>query len=237
MIRDMKKFNVEAFSEDVNNKLEYLSDSPNDDPNTEIHNILSAITETTNLLAPLKKLSRNKMRIKAKPWLTKDLLEFISTKNKLFEQCYKQHKPHLISKYKTYLKKVTKLKETANRNYYQNELPKHKNNIPIQWKIINKILCLKRLESNSIPLMTDEQKNKIADKSIIPDLLNEFYTKVGPNMDAKIPAATKHFTFPSLPNSFMYDPISENEVYSQILPLNSLKAAGPENVPIKFSKY
>ena len=32
----------------------------------------------------------------------------------------------------------------------------------------------------------------------------------------------------------MYDPISESEVYSQILQLNPVKAAGPENVPIKF---
>ena len=78
-------------------------------------------------------------------------------------------------------------------------------------------------------MITDEQKGKITDKSIIPDFLIEYFTKVGPNMDAKIPAATKHFTFPSLPNSFMYDPISENEVYSQILQLNPLKAAGPEN--------
>ena len=85
----------------------------------------------------------------------------------------------------------------------------------MQWKIINKILCYKRLESNSIPMMTDEQKGKITDKIMIPDLLNEYFTKVGPNMDAKIPAATKHFTFSSLPNSFMYDPISESEVYSQ----------------------
>ena len=53
-------------------------------------------------------------------------------------------------------------------------------------------------------------------------------------MDAKIPAATKHLTFPSLPNSFMYDPISESEVYSQNLQLNPLKSAGPENVPINF---
>ena len=52
MIRDMKKFNVEAFSEDVNNKLDYLSRSLNDDPNTEIPNISSAITEGTNLHAP-----------------------------------------------------------------------------------------------------------------------------------------------------------------------------------------
>ena len=49
IVRGIKKFNVEAFSEDVNNRLEYLSRSLNDDPNTEIHNILSAVTETTNL--------------------------------------------------------------------------------------------------------------------------------------------------------------------------------------------
>ena len=88
----------------------------------------------------------------------------------------------LISKYKTYLKKVTKLKDTAKRNYFQNELQQHKNNISMQWKIINKILCYERLETNSIPLITDERKGKITDKSIIPDLLNEYFTKVGPNM-------------------------------------------------------
>ena len=52
MIRNMKKFNAEAFSEDVSNKLEYLSCSLNDDPNTEIHCILSAMTEATNLHVP-----------------------------------------------------------------------------------------------------------------------------------------------------------------------------------------
>ena len=45
-----------------------------------------------------------------------------------------------------------------------------------------------------------------------PHLLNDYFTKVGPNMEAKIPAATKHFTFSSLPNSIMYDPISKSEV-------------------------
>ena len=57
---------------------------------------------------------------------------------------------------------------------------------------------------------------------MIPDLLTEYFTKVGPNMDAKTPAATKHFTFSSLPNSFMYDPISESKVYLQILILNPI---------------
>ena len=46
-------------------------------------------------------------------------------------------------------------------------------------------------------------------------------------MNAKIYAATKHFTFSRLPNSFMHDPITVSEEYLQILQLNSLKAAGP----------
>ena len=78
---------------------------------------------------------------------------------------------------------------------------------------------LQKIRSNSIPLITDEQKGKFTDKNMIPDLLNEYFTKVGPNMDANIPATTKHFTFLSLPNFFMYDPISESEIYSQILQL------------------
>ena len=83
-------------------------------------------------------------------------------------------------------------------------------------------------------LITDKQKGKITDKSMIPGLQNEYFTEVQPNMDSKIPAAIKQFTFSNLPNFVMYDPITESEVYSQILQLNLLKAAGLENVPINF---
>ena len=53
MVRNMKKFNAEAFSEDVNSRLEYLSRSLNDDSITEVYKILSAITKVTNFHAPL----------------------------------------------------------------------------------------------------------------------------------------------------------------------------------------
>ena len=53
MVRNMKKFNAEAFSEDVNSRLEDLSRSLNDDSITEVNKILSAITKVTNFHAPL----------------------------------------------------------------------------------------------------------------------------------------------------------------------------------------
>ena len=93
----MKKFHIEAFSEDVNNRLEYLSCSRNDDSNTEIHKTLSAIMKATNLHAPLKNYPDKKMKIKAKPWLTKEFLNLFS-KTKLFEQFNKKQNKNLYNR-------------------------------------------------------------------------------------------------------------------------------------------
>jgi len=53
-------------------------------------------------------------------------------------------------------------------------------------------------------------------------------------MDVKISSTTKCFDLSSLPNSIVFDPIAKDEVYVQILQLNSNKSAGPENIPINF---
>ena len=107
--------------------------------------LLNTITDTANTYAPLKALSRKEMKPKAKPWITKGLLKSITTKNKLFQQCYKHQDTHLVSTYKTYRNKLTKLKELAKRMYYQNELHLHKENISKQWKIINEIWISSRI--------------------------------------------------------------------------------------------
>ena len=118
MIRDMTKFNIEAFSEEISYSLESFFRNRKNDPNVVILKILNVTTEITNKYAPLRKLSRKEVRSKTKPWLTKGLRKFISTKNKLFELCFKKQKSHLFLKYKIYLNKLTKLKEIAKKIYY-----------------------------------------------------------------------------------------------------------------------
>ena len=90
IVKDMKNFNVEGFCEDVSNKLASMLKKSDDDPNVDMINLLNIITETANKYAAFKTLSRKQMKLKAKPWLTKGLLNSITTKNKLFQQCYKQ---------------------------------------------------------------------------------------------------------------------------------------------------
>ena len=125
----MKKFNIEAFSEEISNSLESSFRIRENDPNVLILKILNVLTEITNKYAPLRKLSRKEVNSKTKPWLTKGLLKSISTKSKLFKQCFKKQKSHLFLKYKTYLNKLTKLKEIAKKIYYQKKLQSHKDNV------------------------------------------------------------------------------------------------------------
>ena len=96
MAKDMKNFNLEAFCNDIINKLKYLPYHSDSDPNLDITNLLNLISETVNVHAPLKIMSRKQMKLKAKPWITKGLLKSITTKNRLFHQCYKQQKTLLI---------------------------------------------------------------------------------------------------------------------------------------------
>ena len=215
MIRDMTKFNIEAFSKQISYSLESSFRNRENDPNVVILKILNVITEITKKYAPVRKLFRKEVKSKTRPWLTKGLLKSISIKNKLFEQCFKKQKSHLFLKYKTYLITLTKLKEIAKKIYYQKELQSHKDNVSKQWKIINEIICRTQLQNNCISMITDEQNCKITDKTKIFDLLNDYSANVGPSLNAKIPAATKCFNFPSmLKSSFVYDPITEDEVHS-----------------------
>ena len=51
------------------------------------------------------------MKLNSKPWITKGLLKSITTKNKLFQRCYKHQETDLVTTYKTYFSKLTKLKK------------------------------------------------------------------------------------------------------------------------------
>ena len=187
---------------------------------------------------PLKNLSRKEAKTRSKLWLTKGLLKSIKTKNLLFCPCYKQQKTHLISKYKNYLHKLTRLKQVAKKNYYQNELNKDRNNLSQQWKLINEIISHKKYQCQIINVISDINNEKITDTQAISNLLNNYFTNVGPSMKAKIPKCPNKnkFKLSSLLNSFQFKLISPDEVNKQLSQLSSTKACGFENVPNNLYK-
>ena len=220
-----------------------LMDSPKyltkiSDPDLAMTNFINDIKNMVTRHTPLKKLSRKEAKTRSKPWLTKGLLKSIKTKNLLFCQCYKQQKMHLISKYKNYLNKLTRLKQVAKKNYYQNELNKHKNNLSKQWKLINEIISHKKYQRQIINVISDINNEKITDTQAISNLLNNYFTNIGPSMDAKIPKCPNkdEFKLSSLLNSFQFELISPDEVNKHFSQLSSSKACGFENVPNNLYK-
>ena len=124
----------------------------------------------------------------------------------------------------------------AKMTFYQNELQMHKGNISKQWRVLNEITVyvVKKKQHNCIPLITDDFNCKVTDKARISDLLNEYFSSIGPNMDFKITKTAKKFSFPSLTKSVVFDSNTAEEVLAQIQQLNSNKAPGPENISVKF---
>ena len=145
---------------------------------------------------------------------------------------------HLISKYKNYLNKLTRLKQVAKKNYYQNELNKHKNNLSKQWKLINEIISHKKYQRQIINVISDINNKKSTDTQAISNLLNNYFTNIRPSMDAKIPKYPNkdEFKLSSLFNSFQFELISPDEVNKHLSQLSSSKACGFENVPNNLYK-
>ena len=57
--------------------------------------------------APLRNMTRKEMKLNSKPWITKELLTSIKTKNKLFRNYVKNNNQENKINYKKYLNKVT----------------------------------------------------------------------------------------------------------------------------------
>ena len=86
-IRDMSKFDHEKFLQNLTNDLN--TNAPNS--NESVHNQFEIFSNNVNTCTPSKNASRRKKRLIAKPWLSEDLVNSITRKNKLFiklQKCF-----------------------------------------------------------------------------------------------------------------------------------------------------
>ena len=107
-VRDYSHYNEEDLiteTGDVNWETVYNSDDVNLAFNT-FFNKLNMITEKH---VPLKKLSKNKVKLLTKPWITKGLMISIKNKNKLYKLYLKSKNGYYLSKFKLVRNKLKHL--------------------------------------------------------------------------------------------------------------------------------
>ena len=205
-------------------------------------NFIVGFSEIVNEHAPLKTFSKRQRKQKLKPWITKAILKSIKTKNRLYNKCYKQDNPELIAHYKKYLNKLTSIKRLAKERYYTSQLLKHKQDVTKLWTIINELLDQsKRCSNTTIHKLTTIDNKYVESQSEISNILNDYFVNVGANLSAK--ADIGNFSTTKLNNSLssnvhscFFQPVVPLEVHQVIQNLNSKKAAGPENILIKYYK-
>ena len=108
-----------------------------------------------------------------------------------------------------------------------------------QWSVINKILRKRNKPSAQTNKLKTEDNCNIIDRKDICNTLNIFFVNVGPTLAKNITPNTPELASNSIlsnSNSFFFLPITPNEVFKQILSLNSHKALGSDNISGKYIK-
>ena len=131
---------------------------------------------------PFKKLKENPDR----PWLTSGLKASIKTMFKLLQHSKLTRSAEDYEKYKTYLNKLTRLKEKAKDKYYRDKSELYGNNKSKTWQLVNEITSYKRKKSQAIKSMTDKNGKKLKDSASIANCLNDFFATIGKNMAQEI---------------------------------------------------
>ena len=144
LIRDMKNFNLEknlsAFENDLT--------AANLDSIESAHDAFDKFEEVlyivVNKFTPLKKASRNEKKLSQKPWLSRELLNLIKQKNKLFKQFHKKFDEDIFQKYKNQRNVLNREIKRAKENYYKKLIDDSKGNSSTLWKIIGELANLKK---------------------------------------------------------------------------------------------
>ena len=177
----------------------------------------SKFDKILNKHAPVKTLSKRRIKKLSKPWISnwKGIRASIKIKNQLFLSGD-------YIKYKHYRNMLCKLTRLSKKEYYFNYFNENFTNVRKTWEGINSLLNRKKNKNKTInTLKTFGSNTTTNNKSIISNVLNKHFTSIGTKLAARLPNSEKHFTQflynnKSPSSSFLFQPITPDEVKQQV---------------------
>ena len=168
----------------------------------------------------VKKRYRNRL-----PWLTEGLRKSIKHKNKLYKKYIKYQTSYNRRTYTTYNNKLKSILKKTEKEHYQIQLVKCKDNLKKTWSIIkdviNKSKCMKNNDTFKY------NNSTTTDKSLIANKFNDYFINIGNKLAASIPQGGPNFqTFlpPANEDTIFITPTNSDEV-KRIL--SNLKNSAP----------
>ena len=203
---------------------------------------LEVINNLLDEFAPLKKISKYKLKFKNKPWITNDIKNLINIKNVYFSKYIKTKnnviKNYFHTKYKTYRNLLSTLMKRSKDNYFRNYFSKNINDIKKTWKGIKSIISSSKSNFDG-PQSIYCNNRYITDPVNVANTFNTFFCSVGQDVQSSIKFSLRSFDYylsdPNT-NSFFLTPTDPIEVSEVLNSLSDDKAQGPNGIPTKILK-
>ena len=213
--RDFSGFSVNSFNSELSeallNQNNFVDQFVVDITFSNFYNTLSGLVEKH---APLKTLSKRKLKHFSKPWITIGLKKSIKVKNSLFQS-------GSFAQYKLYRNKISALTRVSKKNYYHAFFADNLNNMKNTWNGINSLINGKKKKSRAISSLKRLNNGMATDPLEISNIFNNYFSSVGEKLASPVPPSSCSFTDylspNNYPNSFFFDAVSPVDIEREIL--------------------
>jgi len=202
----------------------------------ESHNIFK--TKLINYILKYTKTKKitckNKKR---KPWVSQGLINSIIYRDKLKRELHKNFSMQLSNQYKKYRNTLNKLIQKEKNNYYKQKIIDSANDYKKVWGFINELTGSKKNTSKNICLLDNDKMS--SDNWEVSNIFNNFFIKIGHDIQKSITKTTKHPLIPKtmLSNSLFLTPVNENEIIQHINSLKTNSAPGEDKITSTLIKH
>ena len=242
-IRNMKNFDKEQFNQDLSHKLMFFSNLENNimTPNQLWNKFDDIFTETVNIHAPFKVMSRRMQKLSLKPWLTKGIVISIKNKNKIFRKLVKNKSPEFSSRFKIYRNTLTKVKELSKKLYYNRAIHQAKGNSKKLWSTLNNIINFKKPQEKGIDFLVNNDGQPVNNPTKIANCLNNYFVSIADNLIRKSSSNLNSTYVSSIvrnSNSIFLNPVTSTAINSFIKNMDSNKSNSsdsPKTSSLKIS--
>jgi len=241
--RNWKHFDQNLFNDEFDNtNWNDILNLDLNDCNYSLESLLEAINKLLDKYAPFRKLSKQDMKFKSKPWITNGLKNSIKIKNGLLKKYIKckdiTKKEQLHNTFKEYRNLLETMLKQSKTVYFNNYFKDNANDLKNTWKGIRNIINLKA-KGDSSPSIIEENNSTITDPKEISNSFNNYFSSIGQKIQSKIPKTKSNFMQylnNANPNSIFISPTTENEIAKLISSLDQSKSTGPNSIPVKILK-
>ena len=120
--------------------------------NLSMDSFLNNINSILDAHAPLKKVNKDILNFKTKPWITPTLQRSISIKSNLLKKCITAKDPQVkeryYKEYKDYRNMLSTILKQSKTNYYNHYFETNWNSIKNTWKGLKFVLNIKKISAD-----------------------------------------------------------------------------------------